>query len=47
MVLDMLDSTQKSQIKALSLSGMGDSVLALLPDEIPEEISSEIDSIIS
>ena len=47
MVLDMLDSTQKSQIKALSLSGMGDSVLALLPDEIPKEISSEIDSIIS
>ena len=47
MVLDMLDSNQKSQIKALSLSGMGDSVLALLPDEIPEEISSEIDSIIS
>ena len=47
MVLDMLDSTQKSQIKALSLSGMGDSVLALLPDEIPEEIPSKIDSIIT
>ena len=38
MVLDMLDSTQKSQIKALSLSGIGDSVLALLPDENLDEI---------
>ena len=33
LVLEMLDSTQKTQIKALAISGKADSVLALLPDE--------------
>lgn len=33
LVLEMLDSTQKTQIKALAISGKADSVLALLPEE--------------
>lgn len=33
LILEMLDSTQKTQIKALAISGKADSVLALLPDE--------------
>ena len=33
LVLEMLDSTQKTQIKALAISGKADSVLALLTEE--------------
>ena len=35
------DSTIASQIKALSISGKADSVLALLPDEIPKIIADQ------
>ena len=42
MVLEMIeDSTIASQIKALSISGKADSVLALLPDEIPKIIADQ------
>ena len=42
MVLEIIeDSTKASQIKALSISGKADSVLALLPDEIPEIVADQ------
>ena len=48
LVLEMLDSTQKTQIKALAISGKADSVLALLPDEPLDTIDSlEVDLLAS
>jgi hypothetical protein len=48
LVLEMLDSTQKTQIKALAISGKADSVLALLPDEPIDTIDSlEVDLLAS
>ena len=48
LVLEMLDSTQKKQIKALAISGKADSVLALLPDEPIDTIDSlEVDLLAS
>ena len=44
LVLEMLDSTQKTQIKALAISGKADSVLALLPEELLDTTDSlEVD----
>ena len=46
LVLEMLDSTQKTQIKALAISGKADSVLALLPEEpVSTTESLELDSL--
>ena len=46
LVLEMLDSTKKTQIKALAISGKADSVLALLPQEPIDTIDSlELDSL--
>lgn len=48
LVLEMLDSTQKTQIKALAISGKADSVLALLPEEPLETTDSlEVDLLAS
>ena len=48
LVLEMLDSTQKSQIKALAISGKADSVLALLPEEFVDTTDLlELDSLAS
>ena len=41
MVLEVIDdSSEVAQIQALAISGMADSVLALLPDEVAEEIEA-------
>ncbi len=46
LVLEMLDSTQKTQIKALAISGKADSVLALLPEEFVDTTDLlELDSL--
>ena len=48
LVLEMLDSTQKTQIKALAISGKADSVLALLPEEFVDTTDLlELDSLAS
>ena len=48
LVLEMLDSTQKTQIKALAISGKADSVLALLPEEFVDNTDLlELDSLAS
>ena len=48
LILEMLDSTQKTQIKALAISGKADSVLALLPDEPLDTTDSlEVDLLVS
>ena len=48
LVLEMLDSTQKTQIKALAISGKADSVLALLPEEFVDTTDLlELDSLVS
>ena len=48
LVLEMLDSTQKTQIKALAISGKADSVLALLPEEFIDTTDLlELDSLAS
>ena len=48
LVLEMLDSTQKTQIKALAISGKADSVLALLPEEFVDTTGLlELDSLAS
>jgi len=48
LVLEMLDSTQKTQIKALAISGKADSVLALLPEEFVDTTDLlELDSFAS
>ena len=44
LVLEMLDSTQKTQIRALAISGKADSVLALLPEE-PVDTTDLLDSL--
>ena len=47
LVLEMLDSTQKTQIKALAISGKADSVLALLPEEFVDTTDLlELDSLV-
>ena len=48
LVLEMLDSTQKTQIKALAISGKADSVLALLLEEFVDTTDLlELDSLAS
>ena len=47
LVLEMLDSTQKTQIKALAISGKADSVLALLPEEFVDTTDLELYSLAS
>ena len=44
-VLEMLDSTEKTQIKALAISGKADSVIALLIDESLLDTNDFVDSL--